>query len=271
VKARVALLLALAALTISGVSQATFSAPPEPGPAAPALGAAPVRGAPGDVIPAALRQAAAPRARTRPERRRGRSIFGTAQVRGSLALRERPRGPVTARLAPTTEFGSPRVVSVAAKRGRWLGVVTTARPNNELAWVRRDDPALRAARVGYSLHADLSERRLELRRDGRVVKRLAVAIGRPGSPTPPGRFAITDKLRGTSYGSYYGCCILALSGTQPNPPPGWSGGNRLAIHGTDSPGTIGQPASAGCLRAADADLQVLMRRVRLGTPVFIRR
>ena len=116
----------------------------------------------------------------------------------------------------------------------------------------------------------LSGRWLELRRNGRRVRRITVAVGRPGSDTPTGRFAVTDKLSGSSYGPYYGCCILALNGKQPNLPPGWQGGNRLAIHGTDSPGTIGAAASAGCLRAGDADLQVLMRRVPLGTPVFVR-
>ena len=63
--------------------------------------------------------------------------------------------------------------------------------------------------------------------------------------------------------------LLALSGHQPNLPPGWTGGNRLAIHGTNAPGTVGAAASAGCLRAGDADLRVLMARVPLGTPVFI--
>lgn len=170
-----------------------------------------------------------------------------------------------------TEFGSPRVLGVARRRGAWLGVVATERPNGRLAWVRRDDPGLRTRRVRYSLHADLSSRRLVLERDGRVIRRLKVAIGRPGSPTPTGRFAITDKLSGPRFGSYYGCCILALSGKQPNPPSGWPGGNRLAIHGTSSPGTIGQAGSAGCLRAGDSGLRFLMRRVPLGTPVFIRR
>ena len=75
------------------------------------------------------------------------------------------------------------------------------------------------------------------------VRTLSVAIGRPGSETPTGRFAVTDKLRGGNYGPYYGCCILALNAHQPELPAGWTGGNRLAIHGTNSPGTIGAPAS----------------------------
>ena len=194
-----------------------------------------------------------------------------ARVRSAVRLRSRRGGKVDGRLSPRTEFGSPRVVGVARRRGSWLGVVTTARPNGKLAWVKRGDPALRATRVRYSIHADLSGRWVELRRGGRRIRRLSVAIGRPGSSTPTGRFAVTDTLRGSRFGPYYGCCILALSGYQPNTPPGWRGGNRLAIHGTSSPGTIGQAASAGCLRAADRDLRFLMRRVPLGTPVFIRR
>jgi lipoprotein-anchoring transpeptidase ErfK/SrfK len=82
---------------------------------------------------------------------------------------------------------------------------------------------------------------------------------------------VTDKLSGSSYGPYYGCCILALSGHQPNTPPGWTGGDRLAIHGTDAPSTIGMAASAGCLRASDANLRPLMAKVPLGATVFIRR
>ena len=190
-------------------------------------------------------------------------------VRGSVPLRERPNGRVVTRVGTSTEFGSARVMSVAGRRGPWLGVVTTEMPNGKLAWVHRHNPGLRARRGAYSLHADLSGRRLELRRGGRVIRRISVAIGRPGSETPTGRFAVTDKLRGGSYGPYYGCCILALNAHQPNLPAGWQGGNRIAIHGTNSPGTIGSPASAGCLRAADSDLEVLMRRVPLGTPVFI--
>jgi hypothetical protein len=193
-----------------------------------------------------------------------------AIVRGSVPLRARPNGRVLTRAEARTEFGEQRVLSVAARHGAWLGVVATELPNGQLAWVNSRHPALDFRRTRYSLHADLSERRLELRRGRRVIRRLTVAIGRPGSETPTGRFAVTDKLRGWDFGPYYGCCVLALNGHQPKLPAGWAGGNRLAIHGTNSPGTIGAAASAGCLRAADAGLQVLMRRVPLGTPVFIR-
>ncbi len=201
----------------------------------------------------------------KPKGPRWRSVV----VRQAVPLRERPNGRLVTRAGIRTAFGSTRVMSIAARRGRWLGVVSTEMPNGKLAWVHDQNAGLRLRRGTYSLHADLSDRRLELRRGGRVIRTISVAIGRPGSETPTGRFAVTDKLRGGEYGPYYGCCILALNAHQPKLPAGWQGGNRIAIHGTNSPGTIGAPASAGCLRAADSDLEVLMRRVPLGTPVFI--
>lgn len=204
-----------------------------------------------------------------PAQAAGPEPFRLAVVRRELALSDRPGGPATGRIGTTTEFGSPQVLGVAARRGNWLGVVTSARPNGRLGWIRRG-AGVAVERTRWSLHADLSEHSVTLRRNGRAVRSLSVAIGRPGSETPTGRFAVTDKLAGSRFGPYYGCCILALSGHQPNTPPGWTGGNRLAIHGTDAPGTIGTAASAGCLRAADSDLQVLMDKVPLGTPVFVR-
>jgi lipoprotein-anchoring transpeptidase ErfK/SrfK len=190
-----------------------------------------------------------------------------AGLTGAVSYSTKPGGAAAGSLPATTEFGSRQVLSVAARHGAWLGVVTSALANGQLAWVKRS--AVKLRRTRWSLRADLSSHTLTLLRGRRVVRRIDVAIGRAGSETPTGRFAVTDKLPGSSYGPYYGCCILALNAHQPHTPPGWTGGNRIAIHGTDSASTIGTAASAGCLRAADADLVVLMRRVPVGTPVSI--
>lgn len=189
----------------------------------------------------------------------------------TVALRNRPRGPIALRAGDTTEFGSPQRLGVVRRRGPWLGVTTPSLRNGTLGWVHRKSAAVAIERTRWSIRADVSRRTVVLRRGERVVRRLRVAVGRPGSPTPTGRFAVTDKLAGGSYGPYYGCCILALSATQPNTPPGWPGGNRMAIHGTSDPSSIGSAASAGCLRAADNDLRLLMKWVPVGTPVLIRR
>jgi lipoprotein-anchoring transpeptidase ErfK/SrfK len=194
--------------------------------------------------------------------------FEIAQVTRPVALYAYRGGPAVARLGAATEFGSPQTLGVVRNRGRWLRVISTKLPNGRSGWVRAR--AVRLTTTPTSLTIDLSRRLLFFKRGDQVVRRMKVTIGRPGSPTPTGRFAVTDKLAGSNYGPYYGCCILALSAHQPNLPAGWPGGDRIAIHGTNAPSTIGAAASAGCLRAGDADLRILMRRVPLGTPVFIR-
>jgi lipoprotein-anchoring transpeptidase ErfK/SrfK len=188
-----------------------------------------------------------------------------------LVVRSRPGGRVVARLGARTEFGSRTTVAVAAKRGRWLGVVTTHLPNGRLGWVDPDRGAVVSRRTRVSVRIDLSARRLVVRRGERVLRRIAIAVGRSSSPTPSGRFAVTDKLAGSRYSASYGCCILALSAHQPNLPAGWQGGDRIAVHGTNDPGSIGTAASAGCPRASDRDMRYLFRTVPLGAPVFVRR
>ena len=190
-------------------------------------------------------------------------------VGDAVTLRSRPFGPVVERLGATTEFGSPRAFGVVTQRGGWLGVTDTRLGNGRLGWIDA-----RAARVSYSrtrleIDVDLSSRTLVLRRDEVTILRTSIGVGRAGSPTPTGRFAVTDKLNGPSYSRYYGCCILALSATQPNLPRGWSGGNRIAIHGTPFASDFGRAVSAGCVHAPDGVLRSLMRTIPLGTPVFI--
>jgi hypothetical protein len=190
-----------------------------------------------------------------------------AYVRSPVALRAHPGGRVVERLPSRTTFGSPQALSVVRSRhGRWLGVSTPELGNGRLAWVDARAGGLRYARTRLEVDVDLSQRLATLRAGSRVLRRFVVGIGRPGSPTPTGRFSVTDKLNGPSYSAVYGCCILALSATQPNLPAGWSGGNRIAIHGGPTSGAV----TAGCIHAGDADLRELMRLVPLGTPVVIR-
>jgi hypothetical protein len=188
----------------------------------------------------------------------------------AVALRARPNGRVLVSLGWRTEFGSARALSVVReRRGRWLAVTTPQLPNGRLGWVDARSGAFRYSRAPVELEIDLSRRQLVLRKDGNVARRAEVSIGRRGSPTPTGRFAVTDKLPGARYSPVYGCCILALSGTQPNLPVGWTGGNRLAIHGTPDEGSVGGRVSAGCLHARERDLRRLMSVVPVGTPVRI--
>jgi L,D-transpeptidase catalytic domain len=194
----------------------------------------------------------------------GPGPFG-ARLTRATALRARPGGRVLAQLPRRTEFGSAQILAVAHRGDRWLAVRTPALPNGRAGWIRAD--AAQLLHEPWTLEVDLSHRRLIARREGRLRFSIPVAIGAPGTPTPTGRFGVTDRLKMS--GTTYGCCALALSGHQPNIPQGWGGGDRIAIHGTTATASIGTPASHGCLRASEAGMRRLMAVIPLGTTVRI--
>ena len=114
---------------------------------------------------------------------------------------------------------------------------------------------------------DLSEHRITVTRSGATVVAMPTAIGAAVSPTPPGEYFVTDRIpfSGGSLGTF----AFGMSNIQPSLPPGWSGGDQLAIHGTNDPSSIGRSASAGCLRVGERSLDRLKPLLQLGTPVIV--
>jgi len=186
-----------------------------------------------------------------------------------VALSAKPGGDPVLTLGDTTEFGSPTVLTVLDREGNWVGVPTEQLDNGALGWLKLD-----ADRGSYAIDSvdeeivvDVSAMSAEFRRDGEVERRWTVSVGAPASPTPTGHFAVTDTLENT-FNPAYGCCVLPITATQPNLPPGWTGGNRMAIHGTTS--ALGLANSNGCVRNGESDMRFLMAKAPLGTPVTIK-
>ncbi|MFN2616992.1 MAG: L,D-transpeptidase [Thermoleophilaceae bacterium] len=206
----------------------------------------------------------------RPERPAGRASGGggvpcyfTASVGPRAELYRGPGGRPLARLGARTRWGSPRVLHVVVRRAAWLEVIAPELRNGELGWL-----PVRAATVGcvrWSLEADLSRGRLEVRRGGRLVRTVAVAVGARRRQPPAGRFAVTDRLA-VSGRSPYGCCLLVLSGHG----TAGAGGARLTVFARSGEHASGGPLSKGALGAAPADARWLIDNVPLGTPIFIR-
>ena len=185
-----------------------------------------------------------------------------------VAIRDWPDGHIVRRVDDRTEFGSPEFLSLTGvSRGPWVEVRHTSLGDGA-GWVHSQSGSLMWRPRPVRLEADLSRRELVIRVGKEVERRIPIAIGAPDTPTPPGEFYVTDKLPGPEFGDFYGCCILALSGRQPNLPQGWSGGDRLAIHGSPTP-TWGQNVSNGCFHAPEPDLRWLMKTVPLGTVVTV--
>jgi lipoprotein-anchoring transpeptidase ErfK/SrfK len=182
-------------------------------------------------------------------------------------MRASPGGRRLGVIGTRTGFGSPQEMWVVRPAVRWLGVVSPVAGNGRVGWIPRSAASL--GRVDWELRVSLSARRLTVLENGQIRQRYTVAIGAPGAPTPPGRFAVTDRLATGDPAGPYGCCILALSALSPHAIQGWSGGDRIAIHSTPDSGSIGLPVSHGCLRLTLAEGRWLLNHIPLATPALI--
>jgi lipoprotein-anchoring transpeptidase ErfK/SrfK len=158
-------------------------------------------------------------------------------------------------------------VQEVSEDGRFGRLAVPYAPGNRSGWLRLGGLQRRATWV--EVHVDLSERVLRVYRRDRLMLRARTAIGAPATPTPRGRYFVTDRVPFPA-GDVLGRFAFGISGIQPNLPAGWSGGDQLAIHGTNVPSSIGRSASAGCLRVAERILDRLKPLLRLGTPVIVR-
>jgi hypothetical protein len=185
----------------------------------------------------------------------------------SSDLRASPGGRSVGRLGTRTEFGSPETMLVVRQAPGWLGVISPLAGNGRIGWI--PESAARLAQVRFELDVSLSAHRLTVLEGKSVLQRYNVSIGAPGSPTPVGRFAVTDRLTTRDPAGPYGCCILALSARSPHAIQGWTGGNRIAIHSTPDAGSIGQSVSHGCVRVTLDHGRWLLAHIPLGTPTVI--
>jgi lipoprotein-anchoring transpeptidase ErfK/SrfK len=196
-------------------------------------------------------------------------------VRVPAAMTVRVRPSADAAVAGTLPAGSKYYgvpitawVEVTAQHGRW------GRVEIPYVWPRHDGwiplRGLDRSTTHVAVEVDLSRHRVNVTRFGRTLFGLRAATGSAASPTPPGDYFVTDRIP-FSVGSALGSFAFGISGIQPHLPAGWSGGNQLAIHGTNDPSSIGTSASAGCIRVSERGLDRLMPLLRLGTPVVVHR
>jgi lipoprotein-anchoring transpeptidase ErfK/SrfK len=167
-------------------------------------------------------------------------------------------------------YGLPTVAWVerVSASGRWGRVeLPYVWPRRE-GWIRLD--GLRRTTTTVRVEVDLSEHRVVVTRRGRVLLRAPGATGAPASPTPPGDYFVTDRVAFPG-GGPLGSFAFGISGIQPRLPAGWSGGDQLAIHGTNQPSSIGRSVSAGCVRVSEGTLDRLRSLLGYGTPVVIHR
>jgi lipoprotein-anchoring transpeptidase ErfK/SrfK len=192
-----------------------------------------------------------------------------------------PAGGIVARRNPWTSAAALGRVTPASKYYRvpivlWVEETnakgTWGRVELPYVWPRVDGwiPLAGLARETTFVHVDvdLSEHRVRVYKHDALLYSVAGATGTWSSPTPPGAYVVTDRVPFPSGGAL-GTFAFGISGIQPRLPAGWSGGNQLAIHGTNDASSIGTNASAGCVRVSEWALDRFKPLLRLGTPVLI--
>jgi hypothetical protein len=171
-----------------------------------------------------------------------------------------------------TEDGFPEVYMLLALRtdahGQvWVRLRIPGRPNGRSGWVTRS--ALGGFhQTRWLLVIDRSRRALTAYFAGRVRFRAPVGVGKPSSPTPPGRFWVRERFpvadRSSPYWPY------AIGTSDYSTLTDWPGGGIVGIHGDfGEPRRIPGDPSHGCVRMRDSDIAWLGPRITLGTPVRI--
>jgi hypothetical protein len=110
---------------------------------------------------------------------------------------------------------------------------------------------------------------MELLHSGEVWREFPVTVGKAATPTPVGKFIISNKIKNPTW---YPAGKLPVPPGAENPLGGyWLGLNipSYGIHGNNNPSSIGFPYSNGCIRMQNSDLKMLVQLVGVGTPVEI--
>jgi lipoprotein-anchoring transpeptidase ErfK/SrfK len=167
---------------------------------------------------------------------------------------------------PVTPLGSDTWLLILHHHGRHGVALIPTSGTPKTARIDLAELDLRWTRVRVVVN--LSRLRLSVLRGRRLLGSFPVAAGMASTPTPTGRFSVTDRVTFPP-GSTYGSFALGLSVHQSQLLRGWRGGSQIAIHGTSQPSSIGRYASLGCIRVPRPALRLLERIVPLGGPVTI--
>jgi lipoprotein-anchoring transpeptidase ErfK/SrfK len=164
--------------------------------------------------------------------------------------------------------GAPLVFLVISTRKRRLRVLLPTRPNLSHGWITRGK--VRLALDPYRIAVDLRRHKMIIWRDGKLVRRYPVGVGRRAvTPTPFGRYYITELLKQPNPGGPYGPYAFGIS-AHSNVLHEFAGGNgEIGIHGTNEPGRVGTDVSHGCIRVYNSVIARLAHELPLGTPVQI--
>jgi lipoprotein-anchoring transpeptidase ErfK/SrfK len=168
----------------------------------------------------------------------------------------------------TTEYQQPRTLLAVDQQPGWFQALLPMRPNGAIGWVREAD--VTPGSTTYAIKISLSQHKLTLTESDNLVLEAPIAIGKPETPTPLGKYYITDPvdLQSRPNGAY-GAYALGISGYSEVLKTFNGGPGQIAIHGGAWEGQLGTDVSNGCIRMLNDVILQIATTVPLGTPVEI--
>ena len=149
----------------------------------------------------------------------------------------------------------------------WYWVRLPILPNNTTGFVRKRDLSPLFT-VNTHLYINRGALTATLKRNGKVIFKTRVGVGKSYWPTPRGEFYVRDKL--TNFNNpFYGPLAFGIS-ARSAVLTDWPGGGYVGIHGTNEPALIPGYISHGCIRMRNAAIVALGRLMKVGSPVSIR-
>ena len=171
-------------------------------------------------------------------------------------------------LSPLTEYKFARTVLVTEQRDGWVKAILPIRPNNTEGWIAASSVTL--STTNYEIEINLANHTLVLNDSGKPVMEFSVALGTTETPTPVGRFYVTDPIDLTKkLDPIYGAYALGMSGYSEVLTSFRGGDGQLAIHGGMWEAQAGTNPSNGCIRMLNDQIVQLASIVPLGTPVVV--
>ncbi len=169
-------------------------------------------------------------------------------------------------LANPTFEGMPLAMLAIDRQGDWLQVRFPERPNGSIGWIQASEVTLTP--VENRIVISISKRSLRvLDKNQQVVYETNVAVGKPRTPTPTGRFY--EDIWLPNPGRPYGSFMLSIAGFSDVLHNFGGGRGQIAMHGWADTSVMGQAASNGCIRMRSADISHVASLAPVGTPVDI--
>lgn len=167
---------------------------------------------------------------------------------------------------PTIEGVTLAMLAVDHVGSDWFQVRLPERPNGSLGWIQASEVQL--SPVDHRVVVSVSQRSLRvLDQNQQVLYQTNVAVGKPRTPTPLGRFYIDIWM--PNPGRPYGAFLLSIAGFSDALKSFEGGRGQVAMHGWSDTSVMGTAASNGCVRMRNGDISQVATLAPVGTPVEI--